>query len=91
MTQVIELHVSATLQMNTTADLRLMSAFWELYIERLGFRFWYLHANPGGPEGRDRVLPLPLRRLGLDPGVPAYEVGLRREAEHCQGARPKPP
>ena len=88
-TLILELHVSANLQMNTSADLGRMAAFWELYVLRLGFRFWYAHANPGGD--RDRSVPPALVALGLDPSTAAYEIGLRREAPHCETSGGSPP
>ena len=68
--------------MNTTADLRRMAAFWDLYVQQAGFRFWFMHANPGAEH--DRHVPKKLRTLGLDPATCCYEVGLRREALQCR-------
>ena len=81
-TIVLELHVTRTLQMNTTADLKRMAVFWESYVLQAGFRFWFLHANPG--SSWDRSVPLELRQMGLDPSTCCYEVGLRREAPECE-------
>ena len=84
-TLIVELHVSRTLQMNSTADLRRMAAFWQLYVRRAGFRFWFLHANPGSEW--DRHVPAELTGLGLDRDTPCYEVGLHREVPQCEGER----
>ncbi|KAL3927897.1 MAG: hypothetical protein SGPRY_002621 [Prymnesium sp.] len=46
-TLILELHFSRSLQMNSTAQLQLMAAFWSEYIINLGFRFWFIHRNPG--------------------------------------------
>lgn len=80
-TLVFELHLTRSLQLNTTADLKRMAAFWRLYVRDAGFRFWFLHANPGAEH--DREVPTELRALGLDPSTCCYEVGLRRESERC--------
>ena len=76
-TLILEVHVTRSLAMNTTADLRRMAAFWELYVLKAGFRFWYLHVNPGAAFDRE-VHPV-LTHLGLDPDACCYEIGLRRE------------
>jgi len=80
-TIILEIHVSRTLQMNTTADLRRMAAFWDLYVVKMGFRFWYLHANPGAAW--DRTVHPILAQLGLDPSICCYEIGLHRETAEC--------
>ena len=83
-TLVLEVHLTPRLLVNSTADLRRVSDFWELLMVRLGFRFWYVHANPGaalhyltrlrGPA----VHPL-LRELGADGDTCCYEIGLHRD------------
>ena len=81
-TLVLEIHVTRSLQMNSTADLKRFATFWRLYVVEAGFRFWFLHTNPGAAF--DREVPNELRELGLDPSVCCYEIGLRREAAHCR-------
>ena len=49
-TIVLEVHMAPRLLMNSTADLKRLAYFWESLVLKLGFRFWYLHANPG-PAG----------------------------------------
>ena len=80
-TIILEVHVTRTLQMNSTADLRRMATFWERYILEQGFRFWYLHANPGAKF--DRQVHPKLIDLGLDPSTCCYEIGLHREVPEC--------
>ena len=46
-TLVVELHLAPRLGMNTSDDLRRMATFWDSLVLKAGFRFWYLHANPG--------------------------------------------
>ena len=82
-TIILELHVSRTLQMNTTVDVKRMAAFWQLFVVKAGFRFWYMHPNPG--DIRDRAVQHHLRALDLDPNTCCYEVGLHREVPECQG------
>ena len=79
--------------MNTTRQLKLMSEFWQLYVVQQGFRFWFVHPNPGEQPrlvhparptgdvwgGTADVHPL-LLHLGWVPGVCCYEVGLYRPA-----------
>ena len=75
-TIILEVHVAETLQMKTASQLRLMASFWENYVEKFGFRFWYLHENTGAKFDQ-RVNPF-LLDLGLDPTVCCYEMALRR-------------
>ena len=75
-TIIIEVHVVTTLKMETASQLEYMAFFWEHYIEKLGFRFWYLHTNPGGP--RDRRVNSVLLEMGIEPDVCCYEIGLYR-------------
>jgi hypothetical protein len=75
-TIILEIHVATTLQMGSGGQLRLMASFWENYIERFGFRFWYLHSNPGAKFDQS-VNPV-LLDAGLDPLNCCYEIGLRR-------------
>lgn len=75
-TIIIEIHVVTTLKMETAEQLTYMAFFWDYYIEKLGFRFWYLHTNPGGP--RDRRVNSVLLEMGLEPDVCCYEIGLYR-------------
>ena len=70
--------------MNATADLQRMADFWRLYVLEAGFRFFYMHANPGAEA--DRQVHPTLRALGLDPSTCCYEIGLHREASaQCAG------
>jgi hypothetical protein len=75
-TIIIEVHVVTTLKMETVEQLEQMAFFWEYYVEKLGFRLWYLHTNPGGP--RDRRVNSVLLDLGLEPDVCCYEIGFHR-------------
>lgn len=75
-TIIMELHFSETLQMKTAHQLKLMASFWEKYVEEFGFRFWYLHANPGASFD-SKVNPL-LLEFDMDPNICCYEVALRR-------------
>ena len=75
-TIIMEIHVSTTLQMDTVGQLKLMASFWENYIETFGFRFWFLHANPGARV--DQLVNPVLLGDGLDPMICCYEIALRR-------------
>ena len=77
-TIVLEVHVSTQLQMASAKQLRLMADFWRYYIDRAGFRLWYVHRNTGNPHGVDsNVHPL-LVALGMDEAVCCFEIGLHR-------------
>jgi hypothetical protein len=75
-TIILEVHFSESLQMESAHHLKLMASFWQKYIEEFGFRFWYLHENPGAKFDQ-RVNPL-LLDLGMDPTICCYEIALRR-------------
>jgi hypothetical protein len=72
----MEIHVSEALQMKTPEQLKLFASFYQNYIEKFGFRFWFLHPNPGSPKVR-RVNPS-LVELGLPDGICCYEIALHR-------------
>jgi hypothetical protein len=71
---VIEVHVVQSLQMKSLRQLILMSDFWRLFIEELGFRLWYVHKNPGGVQDRE-VNPF-LVHLGLEENICCYEIAI---------------
>mmetsp|Transcript_5235 Transcript_5235/g.14847 ORF Transcript_5235/g.14847 Transcript_5235/m.14847 type:complete len:402 (+) Transcript_5235:129-1334(+) len=75
-TIIMEVHVTETLQMKTPEQLKLMASFWQKYIEDFGFRFWFLHSNPGARFDRS-VNPF-LLDFGMDPNICCYEIALRR-------------
>jgi len=75
-TIIMEVHFSETLQMESAHQLKLMASFWQKYVEEFGFRFWYLHENPGANFDQ-RVNPL-LLDIGMDPTICCYEIALRR-------------
>ena len=80
-TLILEVHVTRSLQMNTTADLGRMAAFWRHYVVEAGFRFWFMHSNPGAEV--DRTVHPTLRSFGLDPSTCCYEIGLYRDVPQC--------
>lgn len=51
-TLIVEIHLAPKLQMNSSADLRRMATFWQALVVRGGFRFWYVHSNPGPASGQ---------------------------------------
>ena len=75
-TIVVEIHVTQQLQMTTEEDLNAMAKFWYLYVEKMGFRLWYMHKNPGGRD--DRTVHPFLLHLGLEPNVCCYELAFHR-------------
>jgi hypothetical protein len=75
-TIIMEVHFSESLQMESAHNLKRMASFWQKYIEEFGFRFWYLHENPGATFDQ-RVNPL-LLDIGMDPTICCYEIALRR-------------
>ena len=76
----VEFHFANTLQMKTAEQLEDMAMFWRHFVEGLGFRFFFLHPNPGA--ARDRKMNPLLIDLGLDPRICCYEVALYRPG--CQ-------
>lgn len=72
----MEMHLSNLLQMKTPQQLKYLASFWQHYILKLGFRFWFWHPNPGAVRDR-KINPL-LIELGLDPRVCCYEIALYR-------------
>jgi hypothetical protein len=85
-TIIMELHFSETLQMKSAHQLKRMASFWQHYVEEFGFRFWYLHENPGSTLDQ-RVNPL-LLDIGMDPTICCYmyEIALRRPDCDNKGA-----
>ena len=88
-TLIMELHLAPRLGANTTNDLKHVAVFWEAVVEKAGFRFWYVHANPGGFPNEhglpgEAVHPM-LKQLGADPGTCCYEVALHREGCRLTG------
>ena len=73
---ILEIHLSDTLQMKSFQQLKLMAKFWDLYIEKFGFRLWYLHSNPGGRWDQG-VNPL-LVELGFEESTCCYEIALHK-------------
>jgi len=72
----MEVHVVNSLQMKNLKQLMLMSDFWRLFIEELGFRLWYVHKNPGGVQ--DREVNRILLHLGLEENICCYEIAIHR-------------
>ena len=85
-TLVLEIHVTRSLQMNSTAEPPPTSSA----SPRSGACTWSRRASASGSctptlaRAFDREVPNELRELGLDPSVCCYEIGLRREAAHCR-------
>ena len=75
-TIVMEVHVVNSLQMKNLKQLMLMSDFWRLFIEEIGFRLWYVHKNPGGVQ--DREVNRILLHLGLEENICCYEIAIHR-------------
>jgi hypothetical protein len=62
--------------MKTNDQLKLFASFWTNYVEKFGFRFWFLHTNTGGPQ--DHAVHPALLELGIDPNACCYEIALSR-------------
>ena len=71
---LLEVHVTQSLQMSSVRALERMASFWRYFVVNLGFRFWHIHPNPGGPQ--DRQTHPALVELGLHPKVCCYEIAL---------------
>jgi hypothetical protein len=69
-TIVLEVHFTEELQLDTERAVMRVAQFFDIYVRQAGFRFWYLHANPGGVT--DRSIHPEMLRLGLPPGVCCY-------------------
>merc|ERR1712060_157453 len=74
---IIEVHVTKSLRVHTEEDLRTVEKFWELLLDKYGFRLWYFHENPGAHFDRE-VHPV-LLDLGLKPNVCCYELAFFRD------------
>ena len=71
---LLEVHFTPALQMASPRALERVAAFWRYFVLNLGFRFWHIHPNPGGPQ--DRQSHPALVELGLHPNVCCYEISL---------------
>lgn len=59
----LELHFTTTLNVRTHSDLKYVAFFWEEYIQKRGFKFWFVHTNPGNYY--DRTYHEILQKIGF--------------------------
>lgn len=71
---LIEIHLSRSLKIQSTVDMRKMQEFYHHVIETHGFQLFYHHSNHGRPP--DRFVIPQMIEAGARQGMCCYELGL---------------